>query len=229
MSISAGVLRSIVPPPEISVAIVITSISMEELGLKISSALDTSVKPSLEKKIQAKVSELLQNKYDKEEAGQTIDFSYSYEKNPSFEIKFNNSLSDVIVNITTKQLVKYYNFSILNYNDNVPSPIKFTNLRNSTSQTVIPKEMMQNAINYAILKKGLDFKLKKNEWKINYFKFYSGDLFEIIPKLHEKYFPDEIVEGECNVLGVENFKVLIYLRRVKQFNSFQRKCGKTGK
>jgi hypothetical protein len=58
-------------------------------------------------------------------------------------------------------------------------------------------DFYENMLNYAIRKGHLTFELTRDNWGTDKFQFYAGDLFDIIPRLKERYQASEAVSGQC--------------------------------
>lgn len=46
----------------------------------------------------------------------------------------------------------------------------------------------------------MDTSLDSTTWESRHFQFYAGDLYDAIPGLQKKYYPDQKLNGECKAL-----------------------------
>ena len=64
-------------------------------------------------------------------------------------------------------------------------------------------------LRYAIEKNFFDTTLTQQYWSSSLFHFFAGNLYEVFPKLKERYTPTALVSGYCNAsLGLSFLKKL---------------------
>ena len=61
-------------------------------------------------------------------------------------------------------------------------------------------EIYKNTLRYGIEHHFLDTTLNKQHWESRMFQFYAGDLYEVIPKVAQKFLATEEVDGKCTAL-----------------------------
>ena len=70
------------------------------------------------------------------------------------------------------------------------------------SQFSIPQQFFgydfyRNTMRYAIEKNLFDANLTQEHWGTDEFKFFAGNLYDVIPKLKERYTPTTKLQGDC--------------------------------
>ncbi len=64
-------------------------------------------------------------------------------------------------------------------------------------QEFITFDVYRNTLRYAIDGGHLDVDLDRRGWESRFFQFYAGDLYEVIPRVAQKFLASEIVTGSC--------------------------------
>jgi hypothetical protein len=71
-------------------------------------------------------------------------------------------------------------------------------------------DFYENMLNYAIRKGHLDFELTRENWGTDKFQFTAGELFDIIPRLKERYQASEAGSGQCRPVSGQNSSVSMF-------------------
>jgi len=62
-------------------------------------------------------------------------------------------------------------------------------------QEFITFDVYRNTLKYAIDNGQLDTLLDRKNWESRFFQFYAGDLYEVIPKVSQRFLASEPVTG----------------------------------
>lgn len=64
-------------------------------------------------------------------------------------------------------------------------------------QTVLAMDFVRSTASWALDNQVFDTDLNPEDWQSRHFQFYAGDLYDVIPALQKKFYPDQKLNGNC--------------------------------
>jgi len=68
-------------------------------------------------------------------------------------------------------------------------------------QSFISMGLVQSTAKWGLDNGVYDTDLNENTWQSRHFQFYVGDLYDVIPALQKKYYPNNKLNGNCKSLS----------------------------